>query len=185
MAEDFFGSLGKSLKKGTDTVADRTSSFFEIQKKNARVVMEQREIDKLLADIGKSVRREYEDGRKDFSPEVLNLLSEIDTHKDAISELKTSINSMKGQKQCPKCGAVVDKSASFCPKCGEPIPEIKEEEPAQEAPAEEPAPEEAAAEEPAAEEPAPEDAPAGEEAPETAPEEAPSSCCCEDAGKEE
>ncbi len=138
MSEDFFGDLGKSISKYTQTAVDKANVVFESTKITAQISTENREIEKLYQKIGEIVVRRAADGTMDLDSELKNCVEEIQTHNSQILTYKKQLADVKGMKICPSCKELIPKNVAFCPKCGAPT-EIEPEEPKEEKKEEAPA----------------------------------------------
>ncbi|MCI5648113.1 MAG: hypothetical protein MR332_01560 [Fusicatenibacter sp.] len=174
MAEDFFGSLGKTLKKTVGSVGKRTDEFVEIQKIRSRQHSLEDQEEKNYQDIGQIIYNRFLNGEA-FDETVAGLCRDIIQLEKDIAACRDEVANRKGQNICPACGACVPKKAAFCMRCGAPIPvkeepqeaefadaDVSEEESAEEATTEEASEEEAPAEETPAEEASAEEVPAEE-----------------------
>ena len=129
MAKDFFGNLGQALSKTAKELSGRAEDAYETQRLKNKISSEERQIDKIMADLGKIVYQRYkeevpvEDAQK-------ALCEQIDQHKDQIEQLRANISDLKikTRRICPSCGKEIEKDAAFCRFCGAACPTQEEEE---------------------------------------------------------
>lgn len=145
----FFDELGETLTKTAREFGVRAESLYETQKLRTKISGEERTINKLMADLGKTIYRAYAKGG-DLTDEQKELCEKIAQHKEMIERCKAEMAGKKGKKICPSCKEAVDKAVAFCPYCGAACPTTEPEEAAGDV-AEESAAEEAASEETAEE----------------------------------
>lgn len=126
MSDDFFGDLGKSISKITQGAADRTNSFLEAAKINARIGGVNREIERLYERIGEAVCALNDAGEKSLGEDVLSLMEEVKARRETILSLRESLASVQGKKVCPACTEIIESDVAFCPRCGAPTP-VREE----------------------------------------------------------
>ncbi len=141
MSEDFFGDLGKSLSRSAQKAATRTGTFFESTKMNAQISSEQKEVEKLYAEIGELVYERALEGQMPEDPEITKLVHMVREHRVRILKMKRDLADVRGMQICPNCQEEVAPDVSFCPKCGmkiEPKQAAIRQEKIQEVPAESP-----------------------------------------------
>lgn len=127
MAEDFFGSLSKTLKKTVDTVGKKTDEFVEIQKIRTRQHALEDQIEKDYQDIGQIIYNRYLNGEA-FDENLAGICKDIADLEKEIAGCKDEVANKRGRVVCPACGADVPKDAAFCMRCGAAMP-VKEDEP--------------------------------------------------------
>lgn len=170
MAKDFFDGLGESLAKTMRDLGGKAESFYSEQKLRNRISGEEKQIQKIMEELGKIIYRRYRDGVP-LEDMQRRLCEQIDQRMERISQYKEEIAGVRSKKVCPSCGASVDMGMAFCPYCGAACTVREPEEQAGEVLAEgaaevkEETVEEAV---PAAEDPVEEAVPAAEEPTETA-----------------
>ena len=94
-----------------------------------KISAEERQIDKIMADLGKIVYRHYkEEVPVDDAQKAL--CEQIDQRMEQIEQLRTDINDLKirSRRICPSCGKEVEKNAAFCKFCGAACPTQEDEE---------------------------------------------------------
>ena len=123
MAKDFFGNLGQALSKTAKELSGRAEDAYETQRLKNKISAEERQIDKIMADLGKIVYRHYkEEVPVDDAQKAL--CEQIDQRMEQIEQLRTDINDLKirTRRICPSCGKEVEKNAAFCKFCGAACP---------------------------------------------------------------
>ena len=124
---DFFNGLGETLAKNAKKLSSQAEDFYGRQKKRGQILLEKRDVDKILAEIGKVVYKNYKDGAE-LDEELIALCEEIDLHQEKIDSMKEEMADLTGKRICPNCQASVERDALYCPSCGEPLPEEEEDE---------------------------------------------------------
>ena len=122
MADDFFSAIGKKISKGTQYVVDKSNSLVESTKINSQINSEQKGIERLLQKIGESVLAKVETGTMTIGEEEMELIAEIDAHKERIAKCREALAAVKNMKICPSCDEFIALEVAFCPKCGAPTP---------------------------------------------------------------
>ena len=61
MAKDFFGNLGQALSKTAKELSGRAEDVYETQRLKNKISAEERQIDKIMADLGKIVYQRYKE----------------------------------------------------------------------------------------------------------------------------
>lgn len=129
MAKDFLGNLGQALSKTAKELSGRAEDAYETQRLKNKISAEERQIDKIMADLGKIVYRHYkEEVPVDDAQKAL--CEQIDQRMEQIEQLRTDINDLKirTRRICPSCGKEVEKNAAFCKFCGAACPTQEDEE---------------------------------------------------------
>ena len=129
MAKDFFGNLGQALSKTAKELSGRAEDVYETQRLKNKISAEERQIDKIMADLGKIVYQHYkEEVPVDDAQKAL--CEQIDQRMEQIEQLRTDINNLKirSRRICPSCGKEVEKNAAFCKFCGAACPTQEDEE---------------------------------------------------------
>ena len=62
MAKDFFESLGETITKTARELSGRAEEVYETQRIKNRISGEKRQIEKVMADLGKIIYKRYKDG---------------------------------------------------------------------------------------------------------------------------
>ena len=120
-ASSFFSNLGDTLSKTVKEVSGRAGNAYETQKIKNRISGEEKQIQKIMADIGKIVYERYtegvpvEDAQKTLCEQIDQRQEQIKTYNNMIDEIKEKI-------VCPSCGSMMDPDDAFCSKCGAPNP---------------------------------------------------------------
>ena len=61
MAKDFLGNLGQALSKTAKELSGRAEDVYETQRLKNKISAEERQIDKIMADLGKIVYQRYKE----------------------------------------------------------------------------------------------------------------------------
>lgn len=117
MAKDFFDSIGKSLAKTMREVGGRAENFYSEQKLKGNISGEEKQIQKIMEELGKIVYRRYCDGAP-LEDMQKRLCEQIDQRMERIAQFKEEIAGVKSKKICSSCGTVVEEGMAFCPHCG-------------------------------------------------------------------
>lgn len=117
MAKDFFDGLGESLAKTMRDLGGKAESFYSEQKLRNRISGEEKQIQKIMEELGKIIYRRYRDGVP-LEDMQRRLCEQIDQRMERISQYKEEIAGVRSKKVCPSCGASVDMGMAFCPYCG-------------------------------------------------------------------
>ena len=129
MAKDFFGNLGQALSKTAKELSGRAEDVYETQRLKNKISAEERQIDKIMADLGKIVYQRYKEAVSVDDVQKA-LCEQIDQRMEQIEQLRTDINDLKirTRRICPSCGKEVEKNAAFCKFCGAACPIQEDEE---------------------------------------------------------
>ncbi|MDR2650013.1 MAG: zinc-ribbon domain-containing protein [Clostridiales bacterium] len=109
--------LKDTLLKFTRGVTKTSGELLKSTKLSLALSSEEDKLKQIYTEIGKKVHEIYQYGGslgKFFDEKY----SEIQRTETAIDSIKSQIDTIKGVKTCPKCGASVERNAGFCPKCG-------------------------------------------------------------------
>lgn len=117
MAKDFFDSIGKSLAKTMREVGGRAENFYSEQKLKGNISGEEKQIQKIMEELGKIVYRRYCDGAP-LEDMQKRLCEQIDQRMERIAQFKEEIAGVKSKKICSSCGTAVEEGMAFCPHCG-------------------------------------------------------------------
>lgn len=129
MAKDFFGNLGQVLSKTAKELSGRAEDAYETQRLKSKISAEERQIDKIMADLGKIVYQRYkEEVPVDDAQKAL--CEQIDQRMEQIEQLRADINDLKVRTRriCPSCGREIEEDAAFCRFCGAACPTQEDEE---------------------------------------------------------
>ena len=96
MAKDFLGNLGQALSKTAKELSGRAEDAYETQRLKNKISAEERQIDKIMADLGKIVYRHYkEEVPVDDAQKAL--CEQIDQRMEQIEQLRTDINDLSNE----------------------------------------------------------------------------------------
>ena len=129
MAKDFFGNLGQAISKTAKELGGRAEDAYETQRLKNKISAEERQIDKIMADLGKIVYQRYKD-EVPVDDAQKALCEQIDQRREQIDQLRADINDLKVRTRriCPSCGKEIEKDAAFCRFCGAACPTQEDEE---------------------------------------------------------
>lgn len=140
---DFLTDIGKKITETAKTVTRKSEDIVEITKLNLAIGSGEEKIKRLFYETGSELYKSFLEGQGfgEYFDAKCNEIKEIEAD---IARIKERILTLKGNKTCKACSAVVDIEVNFCPNCGEKVETPVVETPAAEEP---PAAEEATAEE--------------------------------------
>lgn len=104
-------------EKLTKDTVDKTKKVIDRTKYNYTISELESRIKDILAELGKKLYDEYENGAE-FDGEIKDNCQKIDELKNEINEIKLKITQTTNTKICTDCGSLIDKDDSFCKKCG-------------------------------------------------------------------
>lgn len=129
MANKFFDGLmdglGVKISKTAKELSGHAETIYETQKLRNKISNENRAIDKLMADLGNILYKQYIAGAE-MDEEQKALCEQIDQHMQNIEKATDELANMQGKKICPTCQQKVAKNAAFCPNCGTACPVVEE-----------------------------------------------------------
>ena len=120
MTGDFFTDFGETISKAAQDLGNRADSFVETQKIRAKILSEQKMIEKDFTDLGKIIYKKYVDGEP-LDETMAEVCEDVTQRKIAIAAYRETIAKMNGETICAACGASVPADAAFCMQCGAPI----------------------------------------------------------------
>ena len=120
MTGDFFTDYGETISKAAKDLGNRADSFVETQKIRAKILSEQKMIEKDFTDLGKIIYKKYVDGEP-LDETMAEVCEDVTQRKIAIAAYRETIAKMNGETICAACGASVPADAAFCMQCGAPI----------------------------------------------------------------
>lgn len=127
MGKDFFDGLGEAISKTARELSGRAENLYETQKIKNRISGEEKQVGKIMAELGRIVYKRYLEGVPVDDAQKI-LCEQIDQRMDRINHLKEGLAGVKGRKICPSCGSSVDGDAAFCSYCGAACPTRETEE---------------------------------------------------------
>lgn len=108
-------NLGSKISNAGQDVAKKTKDIAEITKINSQINNEESKIKNLYGEIGKVYFELYSDTQDE---KLHPLCAAIAESKDNIKAYQEKIETIKGIRRCPQCGAEVAENAAFCGSCG-------------------------------------------------------------------
>lgn len=89
---DFFSDLGKKLGDAAEATVSKANELVEVTKLNAQIASEEKQINKLYAEIGKIV---FEHDKEDPNEAISDQCSQIIVAQENIENLKRKIEEAK------------------------------------------------------------------------------------------
>ena len=124
---DWLNELTEMLSKTAQKAGTLAGSMYENQKLRSGVSAKEREIKKIMGEIGKIIFERYASGTAEYDNEILAMCEEIQEKLGEVAALNKDAADRRGKKICPTCGKEVDKAFQFCPFCGAECPVEQEE----------------------------------------------------------
>lgn len=109
--------IGKLLEDGISNVAYKSENLVEVSKLNMAIASEEKMVDDIYSKIGRKIYKDYKE-KKINDKSLIDKCEEIEAIEKDINILKKKLLKLKDKKACKKCGAEMDRGASYCPKCG-------------------------------------------------------------------
>ena len=107
----------ENLGKAAQAAARKSGELVEVTKLNVNINSEEDKIQKLYAQIGKSVYEKYA-ATGEADDEIKQTCEAVTVHEQSVKGLRDKISEVKGTKQCIGCGTEMEKTQIFCSKCG-------------------------------------------------------------------
>lgn len=126
----FLENLGKKVGEAAQAAAKKSGELVEITKLNVNIGSEEDKVQKLYAQIGKTIYEKY-DASGTVDQDVQENCEAIKVHEQNIKALKEKIMEVKNMKNCINCGTEMERAQVFCSKCGarnDPAPATSEPE---------------------------------------------------------
>ena len=117
MAKDFLEELGEAITKTAREIGGRAEVLYGTQKLKNKISGEERQIQKIMEELGKVLYRRYREGVP-LDDLQRRLCEQIDQRMTRIEQYKEEMAGVRSKKVCPSCGTVVDQDAAFCHHCG-------------------------------------------------------------------
>lgn len=111
----FFDELGKTLTDKGREAAQKAKEVAEILQLRSQLSSEKSRVNDLYAIIGKAY---FESNQEVVEEKFKGLHTDISNALTNIAALEEKIRRLDGNKACPACGAVLDRSAVYCSRCG-------------------------------------------------------------------
>lgn len=111
--DGFFKNVGQTIKKATDKI-DNT---VDVQKVKYRISKKEEEIDEIYRSLGKEVLDAHGQG-KSYADAIDKAMCAISVIRSEILVLEAERRSLEGKYLCQSCGFETGMDDDFCPKCG-------------------------------------------------------------------
>jgi rRNA maturation endonuclease Nob1 len=117
-------SLFDKVKQSASEAARKAQQTVEITKLKAQISGKEKDMDKLLYQIGASIYQSHQAGNiAESEEEVVNYCRLLDEVQTEIQFMEERIKNIRFEKTCPTCAKVVPLNARFCPDCGTQFPD--------------------------------------------------------------
>ena len=114
---EFFDNAVTKAKEVLDVACKKTEAAVTAGKQKFDVAAVESKLEKDYARLGR-IYYETIKNSDDIKGETLRLKEAVDAKRARIKEIKEEINKAKNRRECPNCGALVDKDDLFCNNCG-------------------------------------------------------------------
>lgn len=111
----FFDDLGKKITQTGQGAMQKTKNLGETLKLNGQISDEEKRVNDLFYQIGKSYFEQHSNDAEAF---LIPMIEGIKASKKNIISLHEQLRELKGVSNCPKCGGEVPLNAPFCGTCG-------------------------------------------------------------------
>ena len=123
-----FEKFAETINNAGKAVGEKTKLGTDVVKANFKISSEERALNELYLEIGKT----YYDNNLDnpCCETMKELFDKVSEKKASIEALKEHVRKIKGVLLCQNCGAEVDSENDYCGKCGahleKPEPPVEE-----------------------------------------------------------
>ncbi len=107
----FVNKVSDTLNKTGQDIKAAANKIGDISSLNAEKAKLEEDIAERLSTLGQTV---YENRDEHYQ----DVIQEIDSLKERISEISLKLDHLKGVAKCPVCGQPVAEGDRFCPHCG-------------------------------------------------------------------
>lgn len=119
MKMDFFDKLGKKVSDTYNSASEKTSKLARETKLRMLISENKNNQKQLFEKLGQEFYKRFLDKRdSDVAIEFIEEFKEIDKIDMSIKNYENEILTLKGLRNCPKCGEPFNIDFEFCPKCG-------------------------------------------------------------------
>ncbi len=109
-----------------ETAYKKADGAISTQKQKFDISSLESKLSKDFENLGRLCYEVMVNGKEDAKEIITPVIEEITAKKKQIEEMKKEILKAKNKKQCPKCGAAIEKHAVFCNVCGVKLDEEEE-----------------------------------------------------------
>lgn len=119
----FFDELGKTLTDMGRDAAQKAKEVAETLQLKSQLSSEKSRVNDLYAIIGKAY---FESNQDVVEEKFKGLHTDINNALTNIATLEEKIRQLDGNRTCPVCGGVLDRSAVYCSHCGASVKPVGE-----------------------------------------------------------
>jgi hypothetical protein len=116
----FFEQVSQKLTQTSQEAVKKTKDMAEIVKLNSAITEEQKKMDSVYCQIGKTYYKNFADKEDEMFQDYI---AEISRSEAALLEMKEALRRLKGLQACPSCGNEQPIGQVFCSACGAKLPE--------------------------------------------------------------
>ena len=120
--DEIFDDVVVNAKAAASVVSQTANSVYDTSKHKFTAAEVRGDINKKLRDLGALTYRSEVHGL-DLTEQIQQTVTEITELKETLNTINEHIASVKNQKRCPNCDAVVPKKSNFCNICGSKLDE--------------------------------------------------------------
>ena len=106
------------IKNTANKVAKKSSELVELSKVKISIINTKSAIDSNFKKLGELLYLSQKDNADDNTESFNEIISEIDSLYEKLSEYNDVSATLSNKKVCPECEKANDNDASFCSRCG-------------------------------------------------------------------
>ena len=114
---DFFDNALDKAKEVFNVACKKTTEVVSIEKQKFDIASLENKRAKDFEKLGRLYYKYFRNLDID-NEEISDVIIDIKEKNKKILELKNEINNIKNKRNCPACGASIDKNSVFCNSCG-------------------------------------------------------------------
>lgn len=115
--KDNLYKIGKYLENGASNVAVKSGTIIETTKLSMEISSDEKMIRDIYVKIGEKIYNDYKEN-KISDKNLISKCEEINHLQKEINSIRKQILKINDKKACKKCGAEMERRATYCPKCG-------------------------------------------------------------------